>query len=200
MENQITLSKKERRALKRQEKQKRWEGQIAGKKKRKLTIILICVAVLAGITVVVNATNRSASRSEQNRPGQAYEIQGRDHIAVGASHAEYNSNPPTSGAHYAQEAEWGVHQTELPDEQLIHNLEHGGIWISYIGIDEATKKSLEKIAGSRTKVVLEPRSKNDAPIALASWGRLQKLQSFDEQAINDFIKANSNRAPEPFAQ
>src|SRR3989344_5078 len=54
-------------------------------------------------------------------------------VAVGASHEAYNSNPPTSGPHYEQPSRWGVSQAELPDEQLIHNLEHGGIWISYVG-------------------------------------------------------------------
>ena len=139
-------------------------------------------------------------QDKQQRPGEAFAIQGQEHIAVGASHPEYNSNPPTSGWHYAQPANWGVYQTELPDEQVIHNLEHGGIWISYTGIDDATKTALEKIAKSNSKVIVTPRSKNDAAIVLASWGRLQKLQTLDEQAILAFIDANSNKSPEPFAQ
>src|SRR3989344_2756284 len=121
-------------------------------------------------------------------------------VAVGASHEAYNSNPPTSGPHYEQPSRWGVSQAELPDEQLIHNLEHGGIWISYVGIDDSTIAALEKIAKSQSKVIVEPRAKNDAPIVLASWERLLKLEKFDEQIILDFIKSNKNRSPEPFAQ
>ena len=140
------------------------------------------------------------SQPEKSRSGVAIPILGQEHIPVGASHPPYNSNPPTSGWHYAEPAPWGMHQNELPDEQLIHNLEHGGIWISYVGIDDATKSALEKIATSQIKVVIEPRAKNDAPIILASWGRLLKLERFDEEAVLDFIKANRNRSPEPFAQ
>ena len=88
----------------------------------------------------------------------------------------------------------------MPDEQLIHNLEHGGVWISYKDIDEATKMELEEITKSGLKIILTPRAKNDIPIALASWGRIQKLQVFDKQAILDFIKANTSKSPEPFAQ
>lgn len=155
--------------------------------------ILIAVAVVYGIVVLVR-------QSQQPRPGEAIAIQGQDHIAVGASHLEYNSNPPTSGWHYAQPANWGVSQTELPDEQVIHNLEHGGVWVSYTGIDDATRATLENLAKSYKKIVVEPRSKNDAPIVLASWGRLQKFQTLDEQAIRAFIDANSNKSPEPLAR
>ena len=155
--------------------------------------IVLTIAVGYGVILLVR-------QSQQPLPGVAFAIQGQEHIAIGASHPEYNSNPPTSGWHYAQEANLGVSQVELPDEQVLHNLEHGGIWISYKDIDDATKAALEKIVKSHSKMILEPRSKSDAQIVLASWGRLQKLQSFDEQAIQTFIDANSNKSPEPFAQ
>ena len=155
--------------------------------------IVVAIVIGYGLILLVR-------QAQQPRPGEAVATQGQEHIAVGASHPEYNSNPPTSGWHYTQPANWGVYQTELPDEQVIHNLEHGGIWISYKDIDDTAKTALEKIAKSNSKIILEPRSKNDAPIVLASWGRLQKFQTLDEQAILAFIDANSNKSPEPFAQ
>lgn len=200
MELQIALNKNERWELRQQEKLERKEKQIAGIRNRKIKTVVLWTIGFAAIAGMIYGLIRSANQSEQNRPGQAYAIQGQEHIAIGANHPEYNSNPPTSGWHYEQEATWGVSQVELPDEQLIHNLEHGGIWISYTGIDDATKSALEKIAQSQSKVVVEPRVKDDAPIVVASWGRAQKFQALDEQGILNFIKANSNRSPEPFAQ
>ena len=130
-----------------------------------------------------------------------FPTQGRDHIAVGSSHSAYNSNPPTSGSHYADEAQWGAHEQELPDEQLIHNLEHGGIWISYKDIDQSTKTKIEILAKQYPdKIIVTPRANNDAKIAVASWTRLLKLDQFDEGKIVDFIKANKNKSPEPNAQ
>lgn len=155
--------------------------------------IIVVIAIGYGVVILVR-------QGQQPRPGEAFPIQGQEHIAVGVSHEAYNSNPPTSGPHYAQPANWGVYQIELPDEQVIHNLEHGGIWISYTDIDDTTKMALENIAKSRSKIIVTPRSKNDAPITLASWGKLQKFQTLDEQAIQVFIEANSNKSPEPFAE
>ena len=148
-------------------------------------VILASVVILGGIVF-----------SQKSLMGQEFTIQGREHIADGATHSAYNSNPPTSGWHYAQDAEWGVYQTELPDEQLVHNLEHGGIWISYKSLDAETKAELEAIGKSTTKVIVEPRAKNDTTIALASWGRLLKLSAFDAEKIREFIATNKNNAPE----
>lgn len=187
MEDQLT--KKERKVLRREE---------SGQKNKKTKFIAwgIGIVLVGGIGIIFLLP----SRPESPRPGQTFPIQGQTHIAIGAKHEVYNSNPPTSGSHYAQPAAWGVYQTELPDEQLIHNLEHGGIWISYKGIDATTTAALEKIARSQAKIVMEPRANDDAPIVLASWGRLQKFQTYDEQGILAFIEANRNQSPEPLAQ
>ena len=100
--------------------------------------------------------------------GQAFADQGREHIAIGASHLHYNSNPPTSGPHYLQPAPWGIYQHELPDEALVHNLEHGGIWISYNNIDQATKQEIEALAKQHAdKMIFTPRARDDAKIVLA---------------------------------
>jgi len=154
----------------------------------------IGLLVIAGIVWLIVTPGKT-----RKKLGESFAIQGQEHIDIGASHIAYNSNPPTSGPHYAQPAKWGVYDKELADEQLIHNLEHGGIWISYTGIDDETKTKLEKLTQSYVKIIVEPRAKDDALIVLVSWGRLQKFQSYDEQGIVAFIKANTNQSPEPFA-
>jgi hypothetical protein len=179
-------------------KQERYEGQERKRLVKRITIWTIAVLVIGGSGYGLYYL---ASQPEAQRPGETFPILGQTHIEVGATHPAYNSNPPTSGWHYAKPADWGVYQEELPDETLIHNLEHGGIWISYKDVDQETKSSLEAI-GKRYpgSVVVTPRSANDAKIVLASWGRLEKLESFDETQIVDFIKANRNKSPEPLAR
>ncbi|MEK7614545.1 MAG: DUF3105 domain-containing protein [Patescibacteria group bacterium] len=202
MENtpqQEPIGKKERWELRKQEKQKFQEVRQRNRLIKRISFWTIAALIVGslGYGIVYLAT-----RPEKPRPGVAISILGQEHIPVGTSHPEYNSNPPTSGSHYAKEAEWGVYQNELPDEQLIHNLEHGGIWISYKpDIDAAIKSELESI-GNKYKgaVVVAPRAKNDSMIALASWGRLEKLDNFDEVKITAFIGANKNKSPEPFAR
>lgn len=179
-------------------KQERRELAMKRHHVKKITWWIIAVLVIGGSGYGLYYL---ASQPEKPRPGETFPILGQEHISVGASHPEYNSNPPTSGWHYVQPADWGVYQEELPDEQAIHNLEHGGIWVSYKDADEKTKSDLEAI-GKRYpgSVIVTPRSANDAKIVLASWGRLEKLESFDETRIVDFIRANKNKSPEPLAR
>ncbi len=195
-----SLTKKESWELRRQEKQKRKEENISTGQRRKIVTRIGLAVLLLVIVAVGYGISRLPRGTEIERPGVAIPDQGRQHISIGANHPPYNSNPPTSGSHYAQPAAWGVYNAELPDEQLIHNLEHGGVWISYTNIDDATKSALEKLVRSQSKVIMEPRAKGDAPIVLASWNRLLKLQQFDEQVVLGFIEANRNQSPEPLAQ
>ena len=194
-----SFTNKERWELRKQEKQKFQENQQKNKWVKRVGFWVITIFIIGslGYGIVYLAT-----RPEKPAPGIAFPILGREHIPVGTYHSEYNSNPPTSGSHYAEEAEWGVYQNELPDEQLIHNLEHGGIWISYKpGIDPAIKAKLESIGNKYKKaVIVVPRAKNDSMIALASWGRLEKLDNFNEAEIINFIDANKNKSPEPLAK
>lgn len=134
--------------------------------------------------------------------------QGRNHIDVGAPHPVYNSNPPTSGWHYENPAEKGVYKKELSDEQLIHNLEHGYIWISYRS-DASPKivEQLENFYGFGKKIIVEPRKENDKLIAISAWNWLdkfdpeskEKLSDVELKQIQDFVDTYINRGPEPNA-
>ncbi len=191
------LSKKERRERRKEERRQ-------AEATRTRTRLARTVAVWAGIVAVIAAFGYGlyllAKRSEASRPGEAFPIQGRQHIPPGEAHPAYNSNPPTSGWHDARTADWRYYREEVADERLIHNLEHGGIWISYKDIDDETRAKLEAFVPRYPgMIVVTPRAANDTPIALASWGRLQKLEAYDEAAIEAFIRANLNKSPEPIA-
>lgn len=172
--------------------------------KKYIIIGVIAVAFIGiGIALSIPDAKQEALKVKDDKSatevGQTLEDQGREHIDISKSHDPYNSNPPTSGPHYVQPAEWGIYESPLPDEQLVHNLEHGGIWISYKDIDTDTKAKLESIAKANGGVILTPRSTNDQKIAIASWRHLETMDSYDETKILDFIKANKNKSPEPEA-
>jgi len=150
------------------------------------------------IVVFAGAVAWAAWAATRPKPGVAYDIQGATHIGVGEAHPPYNSNPPTSGWHLPQPAAWGYYAVTLPDELVVHNLEHGGIWISYRDASDA--KLAEALEGLtrrfRSKVIVTVRPNNDTPIAVAAWGRLLKLDRYDERQIVTFINAFRNRGPE----
>src|SRR3989344_4007834 len=117
----INLSKSEQERI----------SRLQGAKKRGIKKFFIWIIVLAVIAAVIYGLVLWSKKAAENRPGEAIAELGRDHIPVGSPRPDYNSNPPTSGNHYGTPANWGVYNEPLPDEHLVHNLEHGGIWISY---------------------------------------------------------------------
>lgn len=130
---------------------------------------------------------------------QSILVLGREHIADGTVYSSYNSNPPTSGPHYPNPAPTGFYDKELRDERVVHNLEHGNVWISYKpGLSPDVIKVLRNFAGGN--VIVTKRSANDLDVALAAWGRLDQFNiengPIDERRIKDFIIRYQDRGPE----
>lgn len=198
MENESvdSLTKKEQKELKQIEKQKEREKKIKVKKIKRIIPWMIGIGIFGtlGYWAVTAIEKNNASR-----PGEAVSVMGEEHISLEDPHVPYNSNPPTSGPH-AGPAPWGFSAEEIPDENAIHNLEHGGIWISYKNLDDDSIALLGEISRRNgSSVIVSPREANDTTVAVASWGRLMKLDSVDEERINKFIRRNKNKSPEPLA-
>ena len=165
--------------------------------KKYVLIGIVSILIIGIIFLFRNITSSTVYSSPSF--GEEIPLLGRYHVPIGTK-VTYNSNPPTSGNHWPQPENWGFYSTPLPDEQLVHNLEHGGIWISYKDVDEETITKLKDIANRYPQaLIVTPRALNDVKITLASWGRLLRLDKFDEELISSFIKNNVNKAPEPLA-
>jgi cyclophilin family peptidyl-prolyl cis-trans isomerase len=134
---------------------------------------------------------------------------GNIHVTTTVDYAAQGfTNPPTHGPHHPFLAgitprPTGVYATEQPDEDMVHALEHGNVWISYnpniISHDDMHRlENLVRDGGTDTGVILTPRADNTRAISIASWARLLELDSFDAIQIGDFINTNRGHAPEGF--
>ena len=165
----------------------------------------IGVAVLALIGFIISQGARPAvGESIQIMAGSS------EHIPVDSDPGEYNSNPPTSGPHYPEEAREGFYDRNnytFPAGYLVHNLEHGYVifWYNCDLLDEAgctnlkeqIQTTLDDLGG--TKLIAYPWPSLDVPLVMTSWGRLQRFETFDSEQAKAFYRANLNKAPEPDA-
>ena len=62
--------------------------------------------------------------------GTNFPIAGRDHVAEG-TRITYDTVSPTSGDHWPTPAQCDFYENTLPNEQIVHNMEHGQIVVSY---------------------------------------------------------------------
>lgn len=197
MNDLSTISKKERRELKREEREAQISAERRKTKFKKISKWVLVYLVVAGLVYGAFYFYRRFNPPSPDF-SQAFPILDRSHVQQGTAVLDYNSNPPTSGKHWPEPTSRGVHDEEIPDEVLVHNLEHGEVWVSYrTGLPPEVIGELKNITGSFSKVVLTPRSKNDTDIALAAWGRLDQFNlPFDKERVEGFIKRYRNKGPE----
>lgn len=144
------------------------------------------------------------------RAGEVIPIMQSNHIPTDSDPGAYNSDPPTSGPHYPDELDAGFYETnsyQYPAGYLVHNLEHGYIifWYNCAVLDDGDctelKTQIQSVMNevNNFKVIAYPWDTLDVPVAMTSWGRLQKMQTFDTAQARAFYEANLNNAPEPGA-
>ena len=163
-------------------------------------VILLTLVIVVGGTWLSNRSGTVINNQNSGKPlmGEKISDLGGAHIAKGESHPAYNSNPPTSGWHWASVAGGGIKDKPVPDELILHSMEHGAVVVWYReGLEQGKidqiKEAFNSVSG---KKIMLPHKDLDVPVALTSWGYLLKLQTVDEQTIKDFIATNNNRAPE----
>lgn len=155
--------------------------------------------LVGGIFFLSGQDAKEQVKQSQKLLGQKMPDMGSIHVKQGETHGEYNSNPPTSGPHIGTgTAGAGIHATEVPDELLVHSLEHGAAIVSYKA--DLPKADIEKITkafnDAAGKKIMVPRKNLDVPVALTSWNYLLKLKQIDQAKITEFINTNNDRAPE----
>ena len=194
-------TKRERREQRRQEHRGRAvSDQRAARRNRALGIAIVSILIVLGIALAWGPISNLIGTSKIQ--AVSFANQGQEHITPDkAPVTSYNSNPPTSGPHYGEAAAWGTYDRVLPDETLVHNLEHGGIVIGYNcadGCPELVGQLKDLATQYRTKVVLAPRPNKDVPnrITLTAWTKLDQFNDFDADRIKAFITAFKDKGPE----
>jgi hypothetical protein len=183
-------------------------------------LVLVCVAL--GYVLFGGGSSSSASGGEAIKQLEAAgctvqtvkALPSNDHsvaVANGTS-PKWNTSPPTNGPHYGQAAVWGSYPEPLLPAQVVHNLEHGGIFIQYgKDVPKATVDELQGFYEShRNGTLLAPLPDLGSTIAMGVWttsspskpdtgtAHLAKCTTFDETAYAAFFDAYQFEGPERF--
>ena len=173
-------------------------------------VLMGLIAILVVGTIGYIAITQK-SKSKETIIGVSYASQGGNHIQVGEKHPAYNSDPPSSGWHYATSfapTPWGVYTQEVPDEVFLHNEEHGGVIVTYK--PDLPKDQVKKLQAlfappysnktfSPSKAIVTPRSKDTHAIELASWTVTLNLDSYDQATLEKFYLQHVSKSPESAA-
>lgn len=190
------LSRKERRKAERE--LKRAQNQREREKQRRAGALKKWLSYLLGVLLLAGAGYWAYGRWGSGLPGEFVPSLGNRHLGpfeIGIT--QYNSDPPTSGPHFPSIARWGIHETPIPKELQVHNLEDGGVLVQYNCQQtnaecRALVEKLAQIVRRYDHAILAPYPGMSHRIALTAWSRIDKFNDFDEARIVKFIDSYIN--------
>ncbi|GIU92004.1 MAG: hypothetical protein KatS3mg011_0910 [Acidimicrobiia bacterium] len=163
----------------------RTAAPVAEPKKRRWVGPAVGLALLAGVVALVVF--------DPPPPGIEFPSMGNQHIAsVSDPHVPYNSSPPSSGPHVGLLAQWGIVAEEpLPPELWVHNLEDGGIVITYDCPDGCPEfvDGLRRFAEGRVVVtpyqgIVDPDGNPHRGAAVA-WTRVYYFDELTDDVVSE---------------
>jgi hypothetical protein len=178
---------------------------------RPASFLAVILMVLLGATA---CSQNPAATLQDDLSIEEFPVLKADHQPEDREPGPYNSNPPTSGPHFAASFQAGFYEQDSVDSlpqfpvgYLVHNLEHGYVifWYNCQNLSaeecETLKDRLRGILdrSGNFKVIAFPWEEMDYNVVATTWGRMVRFDGLDVDAALDFINTYRNVAPEPDA-
>jgi hypothetical protein len=174
------------------------------------TAVIVLFAV--GVVVAVVATRKSSTTDPKNpytRPeiaaakainGVVYKAEpNHNHVFTTV---KYDTSPPTGGNHSQiwADCDGTVYSQAIANENAVHMLEHGSVWITYRpGLPAAQIATLSKLVNGVDRMAMSPYPSLKTPISLQAWGYQLFVNNASDPRIKQFISAlrfNPDTTPE----
>jgi hypothetical protein len=188
-----TLKKAARQAL--QQKQRRRVRRTFRPRWRWGIAVLVVLLVVSAIVWVV----RSQSSEIEISGVVTYSVLHRDHV-VGK--VNYSQNPPVGGPHYSVWQNCGIYSAPLTNENAVHSMEHGAVWITYQPeLGSQAIEQLRALVRGHDYALLSPYPGLPAPVVASAWGVQLKVTSASDPRLAQFLKKYEQgpQTPEPGA-
>jgi hypothetical protein len=161
-----------------------------------IAVVLILVAVLGAFIAVVVADvgQRAASRP----PGGVEDVD----VGSGGQHTEgnvdYEQTPPAGGEHNPIWQNCGFYDEPVTEENAVHSLEHGAVWITYQpDLPQEQVQKIRELADDNSYVLASPYPDLPAPVVGSAWGKQLRVESADDPDLEQFVSAYSQGPQTP---
>lgn len=182
----------------------RSEALQRSQRRRKRARIVLPVIVALGVLALgigIFAANRQA-----NDPRLNLDAVKRFNVPRQAQHVEgpvnYPQKPAVGGDHAGQWQNCGFYSQPIRNENAVHSLEHGAVWIGYSpDLPEEEIDRLESLAANEDLALVSPVADMEAPVVASSWGRQLAVDSASDPRLKKFLDrfVNGPLTPEPGA-
>ena len=172
----------------------------AGQTRLPLLLATVGAAVVLGAALVAPLVDKALRGDEQAQRAldlslvETWEITNRAHTTEDVA---YPQDPPAGGAHAPIWLECGVYDEPVREENAVHDLEHGSVWITHdpeLGADD-----VEALAAQLPdNGIMSPREDLPSPVVVTVWGAQLRLDGADDERLRLFLEeyGDGHTAPE----
>jgi hypothetical protein len=160
-----------------------------------IALAAIGVAIVVALAVAVPLLVTEDPVPSDLTAVKSYDDLSADHTP---DDVDYPQSPPVGGEHAPEWLDCGVYDEPVREENAVHDLEHGTVWISYDpDLDAGDVDELAE--GLPQNGILAPYPGLSAPVVVTVWGRQLALTGADDPRLELFIRTygGGETAPEP---
>ena len=161
----------------------------SGGSRRAYVIVGAVVAVfVAGFVALVVLDSRQQAASSPPGEVQTYNVGPANQHTEGE--VDYAQSPPTGGEHNPVWQNSGFYEEPVRDENVVHTLEHGAVWITYRpDLPQDQKNTIRSLVEGQTCMLASPIEDLQSPIVASAWGKQLTLESADSPDLERFVRA-----------
>jgi hypothetical protein len=110
---------------------------------------------------------------------------------------DYGRDVPAGGDHSPVPLICGFYPDPVPNENAVHSIEHGAIWIAFDPhLSSTDRAAIKHVVLTQDKVFASPVPGIKNPIVVTVWGRQLRPASIDDPSVASFITTFRDTAPE----
>ena len=182
---------------------RRCDRAVAGARARRLPLVLATVgAVLVlGAALAAPLVDRAHPRRRAGPAGAGPDARrdvGDHRPRAHHRRRDLSADPPAGGAHAPIWLACGVYDEPVRDENAVHDLEHGTVWITHdpdaVGATTSTALA-EQLPDNG---IMSPREGLPSPVVVTVWGAQLPLDGADDERLGLFLEeyGDGHTAPE----
>ncbi|MFE5815064.1 DUF3105 domain-containing protein [Streptomyces sp. NPDC056479] len=175
--------------------------------------VVVVVGLVVGGVVLVQSQSDDSDKAQADKKTSGKFVTGTDGVrtwkgTLGRTHVaksvSYSSEPPVGGDHNQvwMNCNGDVYTKELKNENAVHSLEHGAVWVTYTS--KASKSDIDALAAKVKQTpytLMSPDEKQKDPIMLTAWGHQRAVTSAKDPNVGKFFEkyVQGEQTPEPGA-
>jgi hypothetical protein len=108
---------------------------------------------------------------------------------------KYDTTPPTGGNHsgFWADCNGTVYADPIANENAVHGLEHGAVWVTYReGLPASDVSTLANYVTGKKYVFMSPYPNLQSKVSLQAWGYQLFVNSVTDPRINQFLALAQN--------